>query len=448
MNSLTSRQRKIVFALSILVLLAPIVYLGAPLSEDVQPGTKTGVTGGRLARMRHEQELGESTLGNIDPSSAAANLMLLGLRGLAASVLHQSAIDYQERKDWGKLKTTVDSILLLQPHYVEVWKFQGWNLAFNVSREWDRVDDRFYWVKEGLKFLQKGTDRNQTATILFHNVGEFVGRKIGYSDEKKYFRRFFLSDPEENKYGGGADPVVNPESQDNYLVARDWFQKANELDDNYPVSGMTREFFRKSPTQALFDYATAVTSEGEFQNSIDAWAEASQEWREVFGNEIFEARDGMTYKLNSLNKPEELEEMAIQNGVTLSLQHHMVNQRVKMVNYTFWQQVADCEQDPVTVEARKAIYQGKQAYLDADLTLALELFEKGIAKTAEMLERHPQVNGHDDTIMNAMLAVLYWMEIHKLNGTSPPANYPLKQFVAKNRMYNRDVETMFLRETN
>ena len=40
MNSLTSRQRKIVYALAILVLLVPIIYLGAPLSTDVQPGRK------------------------------------------------------------------------------------------------------------------------------------------------------------------------------------------------------------------------------------------------------------------------------------------------------------------------------------------------------------------------------------------------------------------------
>ena len=59
--------------------------------------------------MRHEYELGESTLGDIDPSSAAANLVLLGLRGIAASALHQNAIGYQERKDWGKLKSTVEN---------------------------------------------------------------------------------------------------------------------------------------------------------------------------------------------------------------------------------------------------------------------------------------------------------------------------------------------------
>ena len=179
MNDLTSRQRKLVYAGCILVLLIPIVWLGAPTSEDVIPGSRASVSGGVLAQMRVKYDLGESTLGEIDPSSAAMNLVLLGLRGPAAGVLHLQALDYQEKKDWAKLKTTVDSIIKLQPHYVEIWKFQGWNLAFNVSREWDQVADRFYWVKEGLKFLQLGTNRNQTSTFLYHNVGDFTGRKIG-----------------------------------------------------------------------------------------------------------------------------------------------------------------------------------------------------------------------------------------------------------------------------
>lgn len=458
MNSLTSRQRKIVYALAILVLLVPIIYLGAPLSKDIQPGSRNAVTGGRLAQMRHEQELGESTLGDIDLSSAAANLVLLGLRGMAATVLHQNAISYQGRKDWAKLKSTVESILRLQPHYVEVWKFQGWNLAFNVSREWDRVDDRFYWVKEGLKFLQKGTRRNQTATILLHNVGEFVGRKIGFSDEKKFFRKFFVNDPNVEKFDGGADPEINGEGKDNYLVSRDWFLEANQRDETYPVKGMTRELFRKSPTQAWFDYANAITNEGRFDEAKEIWYSANREWREVFGNEIFEGMNGINYKLNS--SAEEIVEMARQNGVTPARQQQVWDQRVKMVNYRFWLQLSECEQDPVTVAARKAIYQGKQAHADGDISewiddegvrqisRAQALLEEGIAKTAEMFRLYPDVTSHDEKILDALLAVYYWEDIHKLNGTNPPKDHPLAQFVDEHRAYQSEVELMFQRETN
>lgn len=457
MNSLTSRQRKIVYALAILVLLVPIIYLGAPLSTDAQPGTKTAVTGGLLAQMRHEHELGESTLGDIDPSSAAANLVLLGFRGMAATVLHQSAIGYQDRKDWAKLKSTVESILRLQPHYVEVWKFQGWNLAFNVSREWDRVDDRFYWVKEGLKFLQKGTQRNQTATILLHNVGDFVGRKIGNSDEKHFFRRFFVEDPDE-RFEGGADPEVNEEGKDNYLVARDWFLQANERDELYPVKGITREVFRKAPSQALFDYANAITSEGNFEDSQRAWADANQEWTDVYGNEIFEGLNNIMYKMNSTEA--ELAEMAEQNGCSLKDQRDTWDRRTKMMNYHFWKNLSACEQDPVTIAARKAIYRGKQLHWNGDISdridengerqnsPAQEALEEGMAKTAEMFELYPETQGHDDKILDALLAVIYWTDIHKSNGKDPATDHPLAEFVDNHRPYFGEAQLLFQRETN
>ena len=455
MNTVTSRQRKIIYALAILILLVPIIYLGSPLSRDVQPGQKTAVAGGRLAQMRHTYELGESTLGDIDPSSAAANLVLLGLRGMAATVLHQNAIVQQDRKEFGRLKTTVESILKLQPHYIEVWKFQGWNLAFNVSSEWDRVDDRFYWVKEGLKFMNRGAQRNKTSTMLIHNVGDFVGRKIGSADESKFYRKFFVDDPAEEIQG--ADPEINPEAKDNYLVARDFFLTANELDETYPIKGMTREVFRKSPVQALFDYAAAITREGKFEAAAGAWADAYQEWTEGYGNEIFLGLDDVAYKMNSTE--EDIVAMAAENGVSVKVQRDVWDRRTKMINYDFWRQLAMCERDPVTIAARRAIYDGKQAYADGDISdsvdadgtqisTAQELFEEGIRKTAEMFEAYPAMEIQDDKVLDAMIAVHYWQEICKHNGRVPPENHPLAEFHAEHVRYLGEALQMFRRETN
>ena len=458
MNSLTSRQRKVAYAIAIVVLLVPIIWLGAPVSEDVEPGTQKEVSGGTLARMRVDQELGEATLGNIDPSSTAMNLVLLGLRGPAASLLHQNAIKYQERKNWGKLKSAVESIILLQPHYVEVWKFQGWNLAFNVSREWDRVTDRFYWVKEGMKFLIKGTGANQTATILFHNVGDFIGRKFGNSDEKKFFRRYFVQDPD-SRFEGGADPEINGEGKDNYQVAFDWFIQANERDELYPVRGMTHVLFRKSPAQALFDYANATTEEGLFEASGKAWADAHEQWTQVFGNEIFRGLNAVTYKLNCTE--EELKALAEENGVTLAVQRQIWAQNVNMVNYRFWENRAACERDPETVATRKAIFHGRQAYANGEISdsedkngqlqisPAQKLFEEGIAGMARLFENYPDLEIHDENRLTALLAVKYWAEIHKHNAKVPPDNHPLAEFAAHPDVLplQSEVDLMFQRET-
>ncbi|MCP4788067.1 MAG: hypothetical protein GY903_15715 [Fuerstiella sp.] len=489
MNNLTSRQRKLVYAGCIVFLLIPIVYLGAPTSEDVLPGTKTAVSGGLLAQMRVEHDLGESTLGEIDPSSAAMNLVLLGLRGPAAGILHLQALEYQEKKNWGKLKTTVDSIIKLQPHYVEIWKFQGWNLAFNVSREWDKVADRFYWVKEGIKFLQLGTTRNQTTTILFHNVGDFMGRKFGNSDEKKFFRRFFVDDPDDERFpDGSSDPVLNPQGKDNYLVAKDWFDISNDKDANgYPVKGMTHVFFRQAPSRALFDhvaamqddYAAAMKEKSEApdrrglseddrqareaddrrsweQQNRSGWDDAYAEWTDVYGNDIFLGLNDVRYKLNC--SADELTALAKENGVTLPVQRKVWEQNVKMVNYRFWQNLADCERDPLTVSAHRAIADGKVAYSRGEISDAedrqgvlqpspAELrFADGLNKMAQLLAKYPTLAYHDAYIDEILLAVHYWKTVQQYNNKPTPANYPLQQFEMIHANRQPDIERDFMLE--
>lgn len=133
MSTVNSRQRKIWYGVGILLLLGPVVYLGFPARQTAGAVADSGGLG-VLSQKRQQYDLGEATLGKVDPSSSAMNLLLLGLRGPAATVLQLKAIDYQERKQWAKLRATVDSIIMLQPHYVQIWKFQGWNLAYNVSR--------------------------------------------------------------------------------------------------------------------------------------------------------------------------------------------------------------------------------------------------------------------------------------------------------------------------
>ena len=151
MSTLTSKQRKLVYLGGILAFLIPVILLGMPATDT------TGDTGGKIAQLRHKYELGESTLGDVDPSGAAANLVLLGLRGPAVTTLHLQAIKEKETKNWAKLRSSVNSIITLQPHFKKIWRFQGWNLAYNVSVEWDDIEDRFYWVKEGIKFVPSFT---------------------------------------------------------------------------------------------------------------------------------------------------------------------------------------------------------------------------------------------------------------------------------------------------
>jgi len=175
MSNLTSFQRKLVYVGGILLLLVPIVWLGQPPNATVQQSLKRpGETelridegsGGKLSQLRQTYELGEVSLGDVDPTSSTMNLLLLGFRGIATSSLWMDAQEQQKRKEWAELDSTIKSIVLLQPHFLKVWHFQGWNLAYNVSAEWDAVADRYYWVKHGVKFYIEGKDRTKSSPIF------------------------------------------------------------------------------------------------------------------------------------------------------------------------------------------------------------------------------------------------------------------------------------------
>ena len=463
MTNLNSRQRKMSYGIGIILLLGPIVYLGFPAEQNAADSSSGGL--GKLAQMRQQYDLGEATLGKVDPSSSAMNLVLLGLRGPAASVLHLKAIEYQEKKQWAKLKTTVDSIILLQPHYVQIWKFQGWNLAYNVSREWDKVDDRFYWVKEGIKFLKLGTDRNQTIPILFHNVGEVISSKMGISDEKKFFRVFFRQDPdpkfEVSPGQRGPDPAINEEGKDSYLVAHDWFVKANEKDDNddlIGVKGMTHVFFRQGPAKSLINYAEMRTKEGAFGEHIAAWEAGFKAWMEDYGREEFLGLDDKVYTLAP--SEEELKQQAERNGITLMAQRKLWEANVKMVNFDFWRRYASAEMAPVTLTLHKTFFDAKQLYMQGkgfdrlDPASGMTVASEAQVKLEEAMQRWLEAKQEFSTMYEdsryvdeALLIVQYWQAIHQQNARPIPDEYPLKSLWVENSGKHLETEREFQRET-
>lgn len=62
MNNFTSRQRKLLYAVCIIVLLGPIVYFGFPVQQSPSGGVASSGLG-KLGRLRQDYDLGEATLG-------------------------------------------------------------------------------------------------------------------------------------------------------------------------------------------------------------------------------------------------------------------------------------------------------------------------------------------------------------------------------------------------
>ncbi len=454
MNNLTVKQRKMLYAAVAVLAFLPVIIFGAP-------GTSKGA-GGYLAQKRTTYELGESSLGNVDPTSAAMNLALLGMRGVVASWLWSQAIHDKETKQFNQLNERVESIILLQPHFKGVWEFQAWNLAYNVSAECDDVKDRFHWVKRGAKFLIRGTERNKKVPELQFGAGQFFGTKIGVADEKEVYRAFFKSDPNVKVWKGGPDETINPEGKDHYLVARDWYLLANETlrQPNVEQHRMDEALFVAYPYRCLIDYATGFQKDGvkdelnlidELQISPEAmqarrdgvyrqwasqsqenWANAYTDWTEVYGRMRIDSSGGGTIILE--HDDNVLEQLAEEDNMTLADKKQWQARYIKNTVYDYWKRHCEIERREEMTRARYHLIEGRRLYRNvSDFEGARKSLEEGMALLASVIEQYEAEDGtnimlvdESDTIEEGIKAMLIWRSVMEILGQPIPDEYPLK----------------------
>ncbi len=66
---------------------------------------------------------------------------------------------------------------------------------------------------------------------------------------------------------------------------------------------------------------------------------------------------------------------------------NMIDRYRGIVNFEYWRRRALIEQDPATLAAREYIYEGDEAFAEADLIAAREAYDKGLAKWRELLDK-------------------------------------------------------------
>lgn len=275
MNQRQRFIRKIVYACVIAALLLPLSWLSQPATTES--------TGGALAKMRAESHLAQAQLGEIDPASETIKLATLGMRGVAANILWEKANYYNKVEDWSSLRATLEQIARLQPNFVSVWVFQGWNLSYNISVQFDDYRDRYHWVIKGIDYLKEGNEYNRDDPKLLTEIGWTIAHKIGRADEHVQFRRLFRADDDFNS-------DIPPAERDNWLVGRKWLLKAEDVvsggvapvtgpDTPEKFRGRSPLFFHSRPVMCLVNYAEALEEEGTFgEVAKNAWNNASKAW--------------------------------------------------------------------------------------------------------------------------------------------------------------------------
>jgi hypothetical protein len=287
----TSFYRKIGYALAIVALAFVLVRLSAPATATRE--------GGKLAQLRSDYNLAQVNLGEVDPASETIKLATLGLRGVAVNLLWEKANHYKKVEDWTNLTATLEQLAKLQPNFITFWKFQAWNLTYNVSVEFDDFKDRYYYVRRGIEFLKQGERYNLGNPILLWDLGWFIGQKIGRADEYVQYRRLFREDEDFHP------PDRSQEDRDNWLVGKEHYLEAIDSVDNkgFSLGRKSPRDFYSSPAKSQMNYAEAIEEEGFFEKARRAWTRAAIEWRE-FGTKVIEHSTGVPLQLGAQQRLE------------------------------------------------------------------------------------------------------------------------------------------------
>lgn len=441
--TVASRNRMIVYGVAIVVIFAAMY----PYTEW-------------LNRVKARKELGEATIGQIDTGSFMLKLALLGgFRGVAANVFWTRAIEYQKMHEWDRLDATIEMITKLQPHFLSVWTYQGWNLAYNVSVEWDDPADKYDWIKKGIKFVQRGVANNQKSPDLLWDTAWTYYHKIGFADEAVILRKLFHDDTDEDFK---LDPVIWDQQRirvirdDNFQVGYGWFTRAVKLvDDGLQriTSGARQEEnlnpdldyvdapvqhkgrpgdmgFRSMPAHAQTRYATALEKasikgvEPKFGRfARNEWDKALQEWIK-FGTYPFDAFSHPDQKVQ-LDWISWVNDKPDQWAKLTDPQRYWTERWSNDTNYRYWKDRCATEGTAEGVEARRFFYEATLAYKRADFKQARDKYLEGLKIWEVLLKDH---DDYRNDLLNqkdiAFVTRRYALSLRQTGVSEPPTDMP------------------------
>ena len=403
-----------------------------------------------LQPRKERYDLGEATIGRIDTGGFMLKLAMIGgFRGVVANYLWTQAREYEKHHEWDKLATTVELITKLQPHFLSIWTYQGWNLAYNVSVEWDAPEDKYEWIKKGINFLKEGVRKNENGPSpdLIWDTAWTYYHKLGMADEAIILRRLFHDDPDKDPTFR-RDPIDASTRDDNFQLARSWFLKSREKVDKQGGQRAQTNFekqveyvdkptqhkgrpgdlhFRTMPAHAQTRYAAALEKQSirdlapKFGGvAREEWRHAAEDWKEFGDYEwpAFHYENQMVRIDDSTNKAR-LKTLSEQ-------QQYWTDRWANDTNYRYWKDRALAESEPEGVSAREHFYKGTKALKSADFPTAVVEYREGLEDWKALMPRHEAFDHDDDTKIDKLRYVRRYLLSLKQVGDKEPEEFPFK----------------------
>lgn len=105
-------------------------------------------------KYQSREDISVSSLENMPPWIAFSSVALGGFKSLLVNTLWVRIFDLQENDRYFELLQMSDWLTDLQPDMTNTWKFQVWNISYNVLARFTKPKDRYRWLKQGIRLLR------------------------------------------------------------------------------------------------------------------------------------------------------------------------------------------------------------------------------------------------------------------------------------------------------
>lgn len=158
-------------------------------------------------------------LENAPPVLAFTTVALGGFRGLISNALWIRANDLQDDDKFFEMAQLADWITKLEPHFVQVWLVQAWNMAYNISVKFTDFSDRWRWVQRGIELLRdQGLQYNPNETLIYRELAWFFQHKLGQDldDANMYYKQQWVKEMATvfGKDTPNLDELIHPQTDE------------------------------------------------------------------------------------------------------------------------------------------------------------------------------------------------------------------------------------------
>jgi len=158
-----------------------------------------------------------SVLENAPPLLAFTTVALGGFRGLISNYLWIRSNDLQLDDKFFEAAQLADWITDLEPHFAQVWAFEAWNMAFNISVKFKDASDRWRWVDQGIQLLRDRALRyNPDSPLLYQQLAWLYQFKMGQNldDANLYYKQEWAREMASffGPNGTNFDALIHPQT--------------------------------------------------------------------------------------------------------------------------------------------------------------------------------------------------------------------------------------------